>query len=138
VSVILRRGSSFLPRALPQATGSCARFRIFRLQSVTMRKRSRFRPLSAARHQVRSRGSAALFVEREITRRTQGTRTYSRKPTRLLANSNNNSFEDALYCSAQVAYDVRFKGAVVTFSWRSADEMISYEVDQKQCPLEHR
>jgi esterase/lipase superfamily enzyme len=47
----------------------------------------------------------------------------------LFVHGYNNSFDDALYRTAQIAYDVRFKGAVAMFSWPSVNSLALYPTD---------
>ena len=47
----------------------------------------------------------------------------------LFIHGYNNSFDEALYRTAQIAYDVRFRGAVAMFSWPSVDRVAGYPID---------
>jgi esterase/lipase superfamily enzyme len=47
----------------------------------------------------------------------------------LFVHGYNNSFDDALYRTAQIAYDVRFRGAVAMFSWPSIKKVAGYPTD---------
>jgi len=40
-------------------------------------------------------------------------------------------FEDALYKSAQIAFDAGFKGSVAAFSWPSRGRLLAYDYDEK-------
>ena len=43
----------------------------------------------------------------------------------------NNAFDDALYRTAQIAYDLKFDGASFLYSWPSANGMFSYPYDRE-------
>ena len=43
----------------------------------------------------------------------------------------NVSFEDAVYQTAQMAYDLSFDGAPILYSWPSVHELIDYRIDEK-------
>jgi esterase/lipase superfamily enzyme len=47
----------------------------------------------------------------------------------LFVHGYKNSFEDALFRTAQIAYDVKFKGAVAMFSWPSINRVTGYTID---------
>jgi esterase/lipase superfamily enzyme len=47
----------------------------------------------------------------------------------LFVHGYRNSFDDALYRTAQIAYDVRFRGAVAMFSWPSVNRVTGYPID---------
>ena len=42
----------------------------------------------------------------------------------------NVTFEDAARCTAQIAYDLKFDGAPIFFSWPSQGEILQYAVDE--------
>jgi esterase/lipase superfamily enzyme len=54
------------------------------------------------------------------------------KDTLLFVHGFNNSFDDAIFRTAQLQHDLNFAGQSVAFSWPSAGEMSAYESDQKQ------
>lgn len=43
----------------------------------------------------------------------------------------NTSFNDAVYRTAQMAYDLGFKGIPITYSWPSADTVLNYPYDEE-------
>jgi esterase/lipase superfamily enzyme len=47
----------------------------------------------------------------------------------LFVHGYKNSFDDALFRTAQIAYDVHFKGAVALFSWPSNNSVMDYPAD---------
>jgi esterase/lipase superfamily enzyme len=47
----------------------------------------------------------------------------------LFVHGYNNSFQDALFRTAQIAYDVHFKGAVAMFDWPSVHQLTGYMKD---------
>ena len=48
----------------------------------------------------------------------------------LFVHGFNNSFEDAIFRTAQLHHDLNFSGKPVAFSWPSADQLSAYEKDQ--------
>ncbi|MGI9407829.1 MAG: alpha/beta hydrolase [Hyphomicrobiaceae bacterium] len=53
-----------------------------------------------------------------------------RKQAVVFVHGYNNSFDHALYRSAQMIYDMRFDGAPFLYSWPSAEGVSTYEQDQ--------
>ena len=48
----------------------------------------------------------------------------------MLVHGYNNGFDDALYRTAQVAYDLKFDGAPFLYSWPSGSGITSYPYDR--------
>jgi esterase/lipase superfamily enzyme len=53
----------------------------------------------------------------------------SRKEAFVFIHGYNVSFEDAVYRTAQIAYDLQFKGAPILYSWPSESRLLGYPVD---------
>jgi esterase/lipase superfamily enzyme len=57
------------------------------------------------------------------------TKKSGRNAVLLFVHGYKNSFDDALYRTAQIAYDVHFKGAIAMFSWPSVNSVAGYPTD---------
>jgi esterase/lipase superfamily enzyme len=53
----------------------------------------------------------------------------------LFVHGYKNTFDEALFRTAQIAYDVHFNGAVAMFSWPSKDRLADYNADHRNAQL---
>jgi esterase/lipase superfamily enzyme len=88
-----------------------------------------FRGLDKSRHFTVEREELLTSGQWEEAIRTATARSGSHAML-LFVHGYKNSFEDALFRTAQIAYDVHFKGAIAMFSWPSVNRVSGYAIDR--------